>query len=385
MYMKIAKAEMIIELIKPKNSNQITMSMNRLFTDYGIDSELEEVKMRKGDASWRKTFRGNIDDHFRLGINVSRRSLSLFAPYYQSDVIIASPLGLKTLVTGRKEKAINFLSSIEIMVIDQAEVILQQNWDHVISVINLINRIPSDPAHIDFSRVRHRYLDGHASNFRQTIVISQYPSSYFKSLIERCRNIRGALFIDRKLSEGSIRLLRFPLKQTFVCLSSKDRIDEFFTKIIEPYTGTHIRTIIYIPSFFDFVLIKNRMNDLRTNDLKFTFSILTEQCSSKDADRSRFRFFHNKTQFLLLTERYHFYRRHKIRGADQVVFYDLPNDPRFYADLCHMLDESATKQCIAAFERRDVTKLVNVLGQCLTAKIICNNDDREVYVIKSRS
>lgn len=78
-------------------------------------------------------FIGNTDDCFRIGMAVRKTSLKLYSPFYSSDIIIASPLGLRTAVgvEGDKRRDYDMLSSIELVIIDQADVMLMQNWEHI--------------------------------------------------------------------------------------------------------------------------------------------------------------------------------------------------------------------------------------------------------------
>ena len=49
-------------------------------------------------ADYDELFAGNIDDHFRIGVGISKGTMKLYSKFYESDIILASPLGLRTVI-----------------------------------------------------------------------------------------------------------------------------------------------------------------------------------------------------------------------------------------------------------------------------------------------
>ncbi|CAI7768199.1 unnamed protein product [Closterium sp. NIES-54] len=140
------------------------------------------------------------------------KAVKLYTDFYQSDIIVASPIGLVTKLGEAmedSEKDMDFLSSIEIVIVDQADVILMQNWAHVEAVFAQLNKLPVKQHGTDFMRVREwgsflsplspspifpcsipfpRYLNGWAAHYRQSIVLSAFshPCEFHSTLPSFC-------------------------------------------------------------------------------------------------------------------------------------------------------------------------------------------------------
>lgn len=107
---------------------------------------LEEFEVEEGFAApqaaalarkapeHRALFSGNTDDHFRLGVRLMRGTVKLYADFHTADVIVASPLALATKLTDPADReGADFLSSLELVVMDRADVVLMQNWEHAVT------------------------------------------------------------------------------------------------------------------------------------------------------------------------------------------------------------------------------------------------------------
>ena len=65
------------------------------------------------------------------------------------------------------------------------------------------------------------------------------------------------------------------------------------------------QTCIVIPSYFDFIRLRNHMTKHEVDFLQ-----LSEYTKTSNVSRARTKFYHGQTHFLLYTERMHFFRRY---------------------------------------------------------------------------
>lgn len=65
------------------------------------------------------------DDSFRFGIRFTRSTMRLYTGFYHSDMIVCSPLGLRTIIgdEGDAGRDFDFLSSVEVLVLDSCEML----------------------------------------------------------------------------------------------------------------------------------------------------------------------------------------------------------------------------------------------------------------------
>lgn len=251
---------------KEGNKSQV-MHYKRFLDEYGGET-LHFPKKNPKPEDYEQTFAGNSDDTFRLGVTFTRKAIKLYSDFYSSDILIVSPLGLRMIVgaPGDKERDYDFLASIEMLILDQAEVFLAQNWDHLLHVLDHLHLQPQSARNTDFSRVRPWCLSGWSRFYRQTLLFSSHELAEFRSLFNtRCSNYRGKVRLVNAIETGSIKHVAVPIPQIFhridvssIQSSFDQRFDYFINTILPQFkVASKAHTLIFIPSYFDFVRIRN--------------------------------------------------------------------------------------------------------------------------------
>lgn len=164
-------------------------------------AERAKAVLERKPADWKALFGEgrNVDDMFTLGISLSPGGgkgkpgegkgvgMRLYCDFYNSDIIIASPVALhRASVPGEGGGEggagggggvdSDFLSSVEVCILDRADVFLMQNWAYVPEIAEVLNSRPTGEraARADFSRVRPLFLHEQGRLFRQTLVFSAF-------------------------------------------------------------------------------------------------------------------------------------------------------------------------------------------------------------------
>ncbi|XP_043367743.1 U3 small nucleolar RNA-associated protein 25 homolog isoform X3 [Dermochelys coriacea] len=310
--------QIFISLLESESKKRIDVSNKKRFKgEFGSDPDEKPPNLKRPE-DYEAVFSGNIDDHFRIGVAILQKSMRLYAPFYSSDIIIASPLGLRTIIgaEGEKKRDFDFLSSIEILIIDQADVYLMQNWEHILHLMNHLSLLPLESHGVDFSRVRMLNLNNWSKYYRQTLLFSALQDPQINSIFNKnCFNYRGQVAVRNVPSIGSISHVVVQLPHVFRRLeaeSSVSVIDErfqfFIDKVLPEYRDAIMsHTLIYIPSYFDYVRLRNYF---KKEELNFTH--ICEYTKRSGISRARQFFLKGEKQFLIFTERFHFYKSYSF-------------------------------------------------------------------------
>ncbi|KAI8920692.1 digestive organ expansion factor [Entophlyctis helioformis] len=385
----------VIQTLIALSGTKTQDNKKRFMDEFGSDPADEKRESKKPDE-YRKIFAGNVDDCFRVGIKFSRKHMKLFSDFYASDIIVASPLGLKLVIGADGQEAdFDFLSSIEVVIVDMADVLLMQNWDHVRAVFDHLNLIPNNAHDCDFSRVRSYTLDGRSKYVRQNLIFARYATPEINALQSAySKNVGGRIRISRPY-RGTISDVVVSIPQLFhrmpphaLSAGPDARFAYFIEKILPTLRQSVVQqshTLIVVPSYFDFVRLRNYLAEHNYHQV----GPISEYTSRSEADSYRHRFAKGvggggeeltDIAYLLVTERYHFFRRPVIKGVRHVVFYQLPQNAGFYAELVNQVDASAGEvTCSVVYSAADKMVLERVVGSDRVERMIKGQKDTYLF------
>lgn len=336
----------------------------------------------------RATFTGNTDDCFRIVLRLTRMSVKLYADLHRSDIVIASPLGLRLLFEA-EHGGFDFLSSIEVAIIDGADVLNMQNWDHLVQVFEHTNLLPRAMHDTDFSRVRRSFLDGYAKLYRQTVLLTAFPMPEANALFSHhCYNYAGLVRFCVAAYAGVIVRIVSAVQQLFqriACASPADdadaRFNAFVSKILPLLSGSgrlvaggHV--LVFVPSYFDYVRLRNH---LCRKDI--AYAGVCEYTTPSRSLRAMRQFRRGERLMLLYTERAHFYHRPYIRGVRHVIFYGLPEHAEFYVELVNAIprDHAADAMVRILYTQYDRKRLERVVGTSRCKRMLSSGKGTHMF------
>uniref|UniRef100_A0A6P4ELF3 U3 small nucleolar RNA-associated protein 25 homolog n=1 Tax=Drosophila rhopaloa TaxID=1041015 RepID=A0A6P4ELF3_DRORH len=346
-------------------------------------------------VDYEQTFSGNTDDNFKLGIRFTKKTMSLFSDMNSSDILIASPLGLRMLVTD-KDSDFYFLNSIELLIIDQAELFLAQNWENLLHSLDHLHLQPQKLPDTNCQRVRTWCLSGASSFYRQTLFFSSHELPEFRAVLNsKCNNYQGKVRITNLIENGDIRNVLTPIQQVFrriSCSNVESTFDDrfqYFVKHIMPQFRKpgFSHCMLYVPSYFDYVRIRNYF---KTEMVSFVQ--INEYTKKEKISRARDIFFHSGASVLLYSERAHFFRRTRIKGIRNLTMYQPPNFPHFYSEMINLMLESNQNprdgfgeemSVNILYTKYDLLSLSNIVGSENAVKLTSGKKDSYLFSNKT--
>jgi len=153
----------------------------------------------------------------------------------------------------------------------------------------------------------------------------------------------------------------------------------YFVEKVYPHLLSEITkgVLIFIPSYLDFVRVRNFLRK-RRKEAETTFVQCCEYTPGGHVTRARAYFYQGRRDFMLYTERFHFFLIDMIFvELKKIVFYGLPTFPEYYPQLLNLMSDSGT--CLVMFSKFDIYKLEPLLGQKRCTKLLSSHKNHHMF------
>jgi len=304
-----------------------------------------------------------------------------------SDVIFASPLGLRKVI--ESERNADFLAGIEIMVVDSCELLLQQNWAHLEFIFENTNLLPKEIGDADISRLQPHALNGFSKYLRQTIFLSEFTTPEINSAFFRrfCHNPEKVFFriqyegvLDMVDGEGKLKygFQKTPFK------SVKESVDDrfhYFTREILPKfreKNSNGGILIVALTYFVYVRLRNHLDE-RHIDLAH----ICEHTQPKEVQIDKADFLKKNAEILIVTERYHFYHRERFFGVEHIIFYAPLTNMRFYPEFVQMIHRKNYRkaQILTLYNEIDKLAMERIVGTLRCETMLSSDKNTHLFLV----
>ncbi|MES1910674.1 MAG: hypothetical protein MHM6MM_003224 [Cercozoa sp. M6MM] len=352
----------------PESATAVVHNRKRLQDEFDLEPTPSFLKR---SSDYQQVFGPNADDAFQVGIKIGKKQVRLFANLRNSDIIVASPLGLRTIIGHEMEdeRDIDFLSSVELLVMDSVDTLEMQNPEHLNTLLSALNKQPFHLQDTDFARVRQWQLAGDNDRrvHRQTVWLSRYDSPLQRRLrAQYCRNFRGTVLL-RQTYKGvlhrcipQVRYLAMRAPRGELSKAHEMRYD-FFLRECWPRVALTKHTVVVVPDYCDFVRLRSHLSSEKSNAV-----FVSEYADQSTVSRAQQFLSSGQRDVVFVTERAHFFRRNNWRGMRHLVFYAPPAAPTTFLQLVNQIasasqdvaDEAFVMLCFDRFQRAEMQRIV---------------------------
>ena len=369
----------------------------------------------KNWEDWRRElFKGHYDDSnyddFVIGVSFHHGRIRLQFPKTSQalcavDAIVASPLALSRIAAADtkslrvREKfasddslqtpsedlppVMDFLSGIELVVVDRIDAMSMQNWENCRDVIQSVNLQAVATISADINRIEEKFLSPETARAsRQTILISG------STILDEYASLSSGN-TDMVYSSGIAlkRALRQRIKQQlFVRVPNEEASHlDYFKNSFWKEVGNDVRQLVIVVSTA--TELGPLLEFLDDEGIQSSCCLAEETLSDIGGKRrkqikSTLRAFREgENRILIITERLLWYQRIRITGARHVVFYGCPRTDSVYADILADVVDPLRSTCTCIYTTNEARAVERVVGTDEVGKLLeSTNGDRKITV-----
>ncbi|UKK00922.2 hypothetical protein MACK_000997 [Theileria orientalis] len=371
----IAK-EVIDNMLRLIPSSKSNKNVERFRSDFSLPEEdmkdqREGFMKTKKPLDFVKTFSGNQDDAFKMGIRYDSGLLHLYSPFYSSDVIVASPLGLRPLLSD-KEPDYDFLSSIEVVIADRVDIMKFQNWRLFTDLMKVINRPLLKWRDGDINKIRISAIDGQSEEYRQSVLISASKNVVFNSMFKNLKNRRGGVkLLAPNKSDYVLLASKFKLQQMFIKVpctdvkSSREECLDYFMENMIPNLDEIKGVLIVISDYTQYFRLSKRLKHANLE-----FLACHESNTAKQMKIARQKFSTGEIPILVTTYRLLFFKRYILKGSSKIFLIQPPEYGQLYKDFIKMVETNRSNTIISYYTKYDGMLMETIVGTQRVSKLI---------------